>query len=352
MKNLLPADILPRLGLSTQSIGDSMRLDLSVDDHVARGFAPANAAQDIASFVEQHEAMLLDAPAAESMDFRLAHFQEWPTLVRIWAPDESYRPVGAPGAQTLWSEGAGEFYLDLDTHPLPLALVDARGEGLIFTRDATALIVGQVLQLPAGVGESLKLSSPIESWLESSHDAWFISEIHQRIARNDPWQYLVAVGFYHRFWRAETPEERRQLVAQVLDGQRVEALVRAPEWARTLTPTTLERLITYTHLMLQELEGALQELADLLAKDELILQREVREAMHLRDDIESALILLDAAGQLDALRAEVLAVDDFGEQLIAQLLDEIDLSDDEQLFRAIACTPESWWTRLCDQEMQ
>lgn len=343
------ADLLASLGLSTQVLGEVTEINLAFDEGAAHGFAGAESL-DISNFVQAREEIPIHAPAAEVMEFILANFSDWPELIMIDPPDMSFRPRAAQDGLKMW-EGDEEFYLDLSTHTLPQALLNERGEGLIFARDDDKLLLAQVLQLPEELAKPFTVQPPLKAWLEHSEDHWLIEQTRLKQALEDPWHNFVAAGLFHRFWRADSAQDRAELVKRLLAGEPTPEMNRAVEWLKGIEPGTLDRLVNYTRLIIEDLEQTLQKLTDRLGAGEHILRAEILDLAHQRDDIECALVLLNAADRFDELKEEIWALDAPGEALMKSLQDEILLDSDERLRRAIACTPESWWTLLAEPNL-
>jgi hypothetical protein len=349
MNRQITDEILEDLGLEKISVGETSVIELYGADEVARGFVD-DVERVFESLAEQAEAVFLDAAQADEIGFRLAQFEDWPELVRVWTPSAEFHPVTADESISVYSTEPDEFFVEAIAQNLPIAFVDSRGEGLILGREGSGLIVGQLVRVPDSIGVPVQVDFDIESWLQAASDDWLCEEVRDKLDHEDAWQRFVSVGMIHRMERPSSAEDARKMVEKLLVGEAVPERNRALEWAKGLDEATADKLAATTLAAVERLQSGLQKLARDFEEQEVVLREDVRRLLHLRDDIASALVLLNQTESLERVEGAVVLVDRFGEELVDKLAEEIQLRDDEQLQRAISCNPEAWWTRLSDQE--
>jgi hypothetical protein len=349
MNRQISDEILEALGLEQSSVGETSVIELYGADEVARGFVD-DVERVFESFAEQAEAVFLDAAEADEIGFKLAQFEDWPELVRVWAPSAEFHPVTADESVSVYSTEPDEFFVEASAQNLPIAFVDSRGEGLILDREGSGLVVGQLVKVPDSVGVPVQVDFDIESWLEACSDEWLCEQVREKLRLEDAWQHFVSVGLIHRMERPSSAEDARKMVEKLLAGEAVLERNRALEWARALDEATADKLASTTLAAVERLQSGLQEIARDFEEQEVVLREDVRRLLHLRDDIASALVLLNQTESFERVGGSVVLVDRTGEELVDKLAEEIQLRDDERLRRAISCNPEAWWTRLSGQE--
>src|SRR5690554_5014500 len=103
MNTFISPEKLRLLGLVEASI---VEVELSGRDAVARGFASSESFEfesaAIERFIEQADALFLLCQPANAADFKLANFEAWPELIRVWAPTEDYRVSSADAQARVW----------------------------------------------------------------------------------------------------------------------------------------------------------------------------------------------------------------------------------------------------------
>lgn len=321
-------------------------VDLHVHEDVARGFASPEL--DLRALATQFDPQMLNSPTLEQWNLEMAHFQERPQVIRIRPLPENLqlRHAGEDKLQT-YSEFPEEIYIDLATTSSPIAFVTDDGEGFILDHGEDILQIRSFLNLPETLNFNFSLSSPITKWLDQSDDDWIIEKVQSKLNIDDPWIYLTTVGFFHRLERIEDRERRAHLVQQILAGKLIDERERAIQWAESLPHDKTYKLAARTIEATNRLQRQLGELRRGLEEgEEEFLSLDTLSALHLRDDIESALFLLNATVAQSRLKEVSAVVDAFGEELLPALRKKLGVLDDERLRRVSTITPFVWWARL------
>lgn len=186
------------------------------------------------------------------------------------------------------------------------------------------------------------LESPLRAWGHTCHDSWLRGEIDARLRQGDSWSHAVAVGLYARLLEEPRPRGEHRSLAELLDDPRI----RAPrEWGRDLSlgwQAHLEgRGVEEAHALRRRLE-TLEECPE---PEEEAWDRELLDACHVRDDLESVWTLLVQAGSGARLEAALAGIDWQGARLLAAV-DPPPVLPDERLRRVGRGLPDAWWARV------
>lgn len=338
---------LTELGLENSLLGKVEELELRGED-VARGYAALDISAE--EFVRDHEPLFLTAKAAEEMDFRVAYFEERPQLVRVWTPEGPFHVLSANDDTSVYESEDGEYYLDFARLNTPVALVNEAGEGLFLEESDHRLRIGQLLRVPESLSLTVELSSPVETWLESSDDPWVCELVRQKIALASGWEYLAALGTLHRLEKVTDKGRRDEFIKQMLTGTPPAFRERALQWADALDAQSVDKLTALTLGALEQLQDEMEVIRQDYEEGANIDRQKVLDMLHLRDDIESALVLLSRTDKLETLAAPVESADQVGAVLARDLHLEFDFIDDERIRRASQIDPTAWWGRLAYPE--
>lgn len=303
-----------------------------------------------APWAEEH-AEPVNARVIDEMSFEVVYYEAWPGILGVKPPGSDFHVITAstPKTEAVVSRSReGSFLIDVRQAKSPVAVVDEAGEGLLLAVADERLVVEQVIRLPDELFAPLEVESPLETWIASSEDSWLRKQVEKRLDRCDPWHHLVAMGLYYRLRR---PRQRGDMPAEdavklLLAGETLPRDENVLTWTRQLDGREADRLASLTLATMEQLREELDELSRDFDGDEIVLERDIQNALYLRDDIECALVMLGHTSVRDRLSYSVQSVDRHGQALVSRLVGEFDAQVDERLMRAISSTPEGWWTEV------
>lgn len=333
------------LGLSPQTVTDEeIELPEARYDDIARGFTPGAGLQ---SLIQHADLILLPSPTAEELGFELSALDRRPTVVHISPIPPGFRLRHSPDeTPKTFAEYDDELFIDFSNIALPVALLNENDEGILLRLEQQKLIVARRSSLPESSDFSFSVDSPLREWMARSNDTWAIERTEEKLRIDDPWAHLAAVGFFHRFEREENLRQRRQLLSQFLAGKTLPQRVRAFKWLATLSDETIDKLASLTLEAVNLLYDEIYELREDFEFGEDIDPKRVLSMLYLRDDIESALLLLNTTSARRRLKDATKSVDILGEELVNDFRIELDILDDERLRRATVLNPFAWWGAL------
>lgn len=345
MTDLIKLKIL--LGLSSEPATSEEFALPQTDDDIARGYAAL--AMEPEDLIAQTDLNLLQLaiPAAQSLGFQLASFEANPKILRIWAPDDDFRLVSANDDKPQISAGApGEFFIDLQRANAPFAIVNQDDEGLVLFEDQHSLQVTQFLRRSTASSFHFDLSSPILEWIDSSDDTWIKELVTSKLTISEPWNILAAIGTFHRLEEIQSSERKQELIQKLLAGQPISERYKVLDWVQTLPAEMTNKLASLTFEAIEQVADLIDQLREDYEAGEEIVIEELFYTFHLRDDVESALILLNATDAKVRLQGATDLIDTIGEELIHDLRLELPILDDERMRRATVTAPDAWWGTL------
>lgn len=341
----------------SQRMNDEILQPLQLDDSVLGDVETVSVVEteggELAETSEKlsiDSAVAVDKRVAREMSFELFRFEHSPGVLLVVAPKRELRVVTSSGERSdgVSRQTATNFVVEPRAAELPVALVDDNDEGLLLAERQGELVIGQILRLPASLLEPLELHSDIETWSADSEDQWLRREVENKLQFDDPFEHLVAVGLLYRL---RPPEERirsEDAVERLLAGERLPNDEPILRWAGQLEESAVRRLVSLTMAATRRLRDELHEMARDIQAGEVVLNRDIRSVLHRRDDIASALVMLEQSSSLERLVGPVTGVDDVGEAIISALLEDFDVERDRRLARAISVNPGGWWTGFVD----
>lgn len=218
---------------------------------------------------------------------------------------------------------------------------DGRG-GLALQRDAAGALSIWPLHLAEQLPAPVAFDVPLEAWCASSADAWLAAHILATRAEAGALNRLIGAGMLARLERA-APAARDALVAALLSGAAsVAPVVPQRAWAASCEATQQRAMERLALASARAVHAHLEALAE---GDEAATPDALLRVCHERDELESLLTLLRAAGCAATLQRRLDEIDALGEVWLRSLDEAITCGEDVWLARAGAETPGLWWTR-------
>ncbi len=275
--------------------------------------------------------------------FAFERFEERPSVWRVYPPagGATVREVRGGGVR---KEYGGEvIFVDFEKSGA-VALESVNSNRVVVAKYGDGRAVVKEL-IPANERwHPVKLDSNVAEWLKGLDDPWLEGAVTRKLELEMPWQHFVAVGTFVRMRRRE-PASSVDLARRLLAGEEPPELNRERDWAANLPAAKLRVL---EHMGLTVAEAVLEKLGELESDwdaGESITATELLDVLHLRDDLASAQMLLQAAGSI-TLDSVLQEIDDRAGVLASSWGEEFDLSGDERLRRAVLSDPDGWWTRM------
>lgn len=349
MKPTLTTAELRRLGADcvAWSLHSRLRLD---GDGTPFGFVAAEEARFaelIARTFADENSVPTDVPAAAAVgvSIRLLERNRHVLVVNVYRDEDvRFLSLGSADDSGLYvdSQVPNVACVDIDAAGA-VAVAIGSGELLLFCRgpdgNSVDFFTGSLAALEIPDLEGIR--SPVAEWVQETGDEWLIAAVGARLAADDPWNQTVAVGLYSRL-RRPFGEETRPFVASILAGKPAADLVRAPRWARELTPSQVDTLRRLALAEIDLVANKLEALDGEWQPDDADMVGELVELCQRRDDIEAVwgMIVDDAVAA--ELASALATVDERGMRFVASIPERLELAD-ERLWRSRANGVEGWW---------
>lgn len=217
--------------------------------------------------------------------------------------------------------------------------VDGRG-GVMLQRDASGALDIWPLYLTEQLPAPVTFDVPLEAWCAASADAWLVEHITTSRVPASALDHLIAAGMLSRLERA-APAARDALVASLLAGEPVVPSVPQRAWAASLDDVQQRAMERLALALAREVYERVEALAE---GDEEATADALRHACYERDELESLLSLLLAAGRATTLQRRLDEIDALAQAWLEGLDEQLVCGEDVWLERAGAETPGTWWT--------
>ncbi|MCB9738016.1 MAG: hypothetical protein H6747_02035 [Deltaproteobacteria bacterium] len=184
--------------------------------------------------------------------------------------------------------------------------------------------------------------SPAPDWVTAADPAWLAELIRSRAQRRGPFNAAVSVGIWARL-REPDPSSRMLALDALLLGAADPDLERPHAFFAEL-PAGVQRAVVEGALAhVTALHGSLDMLVAKLDLESPAWRDALLAALHLRDDIESALVLLRGAGQADIVESALRPVDRSFGLFVRSMPRPLRLGD-ARLQRIAEVEHDAWWS--------
>lgn len=305
----------------------------------------------------------IDFAALKEAGFKLSRLKRNPSILKVESDHRGLRAFPPEAADRVVFIEGGMVFLDPTKVSAPVAIVHPESRTGFALRPPVFLpdedrpreVIGPLFpEIP--VSPVPVLSSPARGWCSAlkDSDAWLADQAEEFLARNDPFEHVVAIGLIARLKPAPRKDALATAVNDLLAG--TADLADEPErvWARGLAAEPMGYLedaaIAATSALLRDL-AALEDAV--LGPDDRHVPdprwpAEATRILHRRDDLEGVRLILAEAGCGARLAPALAALDSAGELLFAALPSWPGSEADERLRRALSVSPEGWWTRAAE----
>jgi hypothetical protein len=257
------------------------------------------------------------------------------------APGVVITPVSVIGALP-----AGESWI-LDgrgatAHPVALQVEREDQIAYVLVRDG-AVEVARLSPGPSTLLHHVDLGNPPHAdtlFAGVVTPAWLVAHVAELSTSPAPLDGVAAVGIAARLWSPPTREARRQAL---MTGD-LPPLVRAREWARSLSPSTLMTILREAAAEVLDLNAMLDDLAE--APSEASQQAVARTLALRREALEGVAWILAASGDARPLIALLDDLDREVEVHRSELPDPGALSGDPVLEAVARLDSDAWWGGL------
>ena len=186
--------------------------------------------------------------------------------------------------------------------------------------------------------------SPAPSWLLASDPHWFADLVRSRAGRRGPFNAAVSVGVWARLREPDAASRSAAIDAMLLG--RVDPDLERPHRFFASLPDAVQRAVAEGALAhVTALHGSLDMLVAKLDLDSPAWRDALIAALHLRDDIESAMVPLRGANKAVAVAAALGPVDRAFGLFVRSLPRPLNLAD-QRLMRVAQVDHDAWWSAM------
>lgn len=326
-------DDLKKLGLGDVAFGTPH--EPWNDESVAHGDAAKK--YDLDELVRQGR----DEGTHQFEGFRVSRYKDAPSVWKIISADSETEVSAAGSQEAVKVEEKGKvIHVDFARSGRVKIARRGTGDGILLEETNNRPQIVPFHSLPDWF--HLELNSPIRDWISELDDPWLVASLEHKLELGTAWQEFVAVGALIRL-RRHNPDDSARLAKALLRGESAE-LEEERQWARQLPDDTCKAMVIATLTAIESFGERVRDLETELNAGDVPLAREILHTLHLRDDVASAMLLLDRKRHM--LKEAVEPSDARVSALGQELSDMYDLADDERLIRASVSDPAAWWTQL------
>lgn len=188
------------------------------------------------------------------------------------------------------------------------------------------------------------VQSPAPGWLTAGDADWFAELVRSRASRRGPYNAAVSAGIWLRLRIVDAPSRAAAIDALLL-GRADPELERPHAFFAGLTEPVQRAVAEGALAHVTALKGALEMLRAKLEPDHPAWRDSLVATLHLRDDIEAALVLLRAARLAETVEAVLMPVDAAWSLFVRSIARPLRLVD-QRLGRVAQVDPSAWWASL------
>jgi hypothetical protein len=279
-------------------------------------------------------------PRLDALGVELRVLERDPRIVRIF--------VEAVDAAAVVVAGAEAHARHADPDDPRVVFVDTRQSGPFLLPIGTATLVFKPSDAVLQIAEAAQvvLRPAVEAWLDRCGDAWLVAHLHERLAGRTVWARVAAAGTFVRLQEPAGTGGLREVAHRLVTGAVVGSLAEPREWARSLTPSEVERLGELAVAVAAGLHRSIGATARRAAAGDPGWLAEGLALCHRRDDLESVALLLSEAAAGASVRRAAVDLDAAGTRFVRA--HRMVFAADQRLRRVAVAHPDAWWAAPVD----